>query len=174
MLAQIQNIMDTTGSNSTDAFADVLSELSDDDYFKLAAVKKAAGPKATFKSVLKGQADLQELDIPGITSEVPVGASAPASPVVPVIPVSTPVAPLDLLDISNVTSYDAKAIYTAFKNVKPVTPNWGGSAIFKNLQALKESSGGTLNYNDGQLLKILDTAFPNKPGCISRSACLPG
>lgn len=89
---------------------------------------------------------------------------APSKPTIIKKPIDVPVAPavIDPLDISTVSQASANKLYEIFKATKPVTPNWGGSAIFKNLQAIKEQTAWFTELsglNDGQLLKLLDKAY---------------
>lgn len=75
----------------------------------------------------------------------------------------TPEAPalIDPLDISQIPDSMVNKLYGQFKASKPVTPNWGGSAILKNLDAVKPWLTGPewTGLNDGQLLKMLDKAY---------------
>jgi len=84
-----------------------------------------------------------------------------------IAPASTAV---DLLDISGVPDSLAQSFYKAYKKLKPVTPSWGGAAIYKNLQAIKASLGPDFaGLNDGQLLKLLDKVWYQNAKAGSKS-----
>lgn len=104
--------------------------------------------------------------VPPGTVKVKLPGTPPHAPAIP-SPVPLPPAatggPVDLLDISSVTPKMQADLWQAFKGIKPVTPNWGGAAIFKNLQAVKPWLGPEFaGLNDGQLLKILDQEWGAK------------
>lgn len=85
----------------------------------------------------------------------------PPSVVPTIVTPATATAPaaVDLLDISTVSDVHIKELAAKFKSIKPVTPNWGGSAVVKTLQETKKALGSEFaKYNDGQLLKMLDQA----------------
>ncbi len=58
------------------------------------------------------------------------------------------------------------ALFAKWKSMKPITPGWGGSAIHKQLQALKKDLPSThpelASLSDEDLLKILDEQFAAK------------
>jgi F like protein/ADP-ribosyltransferase exoenzyme len=93
-------------------------------------------------------------------------AKGPEPTIIKKPPVEVPQAPavIDPLDISTVPQQAVDKLYAVFKANKPVTPNWGGSAIYKNLEAIKSQLVGPewAGLNDGQLLKILDKAYGTK------------
>lgn len=74
----------------------------------------------------------------------------------------TPATPKDPLDISHVPNQVIADFFDKFKSIKPVTPGWGGSAIYKTLQQAKELVKDDAAYaglSDAQLLKMLDQRF---------------
>lgn len=95
---------------------------------------------------------------------VPVSVPVTPTPIITPATVSTP-AVIDPLDISHVSDLTTQKLYKIYKASKPVTPNWGGSAIYKNLQTIKATLADDPAFaglNDGQLLKMLDKAFGTK------------
>jgi hypothetical protein len=72
-----------------------------------------------------------------------------------------PPAGVDPLSIAHVPHVLSTDLYDKFKSIKAVTPGWGGSAIYKNLQAVKPllTDPGYVGLNDAQLLKMLDRRF---------------
>jgi len=106
---------------------------------------------------------------PNITWHKPASMSATPTPSVSkptshvvTPPVKPPVVAADPLDISHVTQSQIDTLYDAFKSIKPVTPGWGGSAIYKTLQQVKQSPAvinELIGLNDAQLLKMLDEKF---------------
>lgn len=90
----------------------------------------------------------------------------PPKPIVeePPLPSSAPTDPL-----AGITKSTTAQWYQLFKDTKPVTPGWGGSAIFKTLQQAKAElklNPGLATELDGltdeQLIKLLDQALANQ------------
>ncbi len=145
----------------TDASDDELLHIIDQQY-KLAGGKTSFHEKYT-EWVTTGPG--KKFTPKGTVSVTPPGAHVPVHAPMPGVPSpsATTGGPIDLLDISSVTPKMQADLWQAFKGVKPVTPNWGGAAIFKNLQAAKASLGPEFaGLNDGQLLKILDKEWAAK------------
>jgi hypothetical protein len=102
-----------------------------------------------------------------LPSEVGAPVVVPVTPPSIIINTATEALPtvIDPLDISHVSDATVQKLYKIYKGSKPVTPNWGGTAIYKNLQAIKATLADDPAFaglNDGQLLKMLDKAFGGK------------
>lgn len=91
----------------------------------------------------------------------------------PPLPSTAPVTaqPVNPTDISHVPVVHAHDLLELFKDTKPVTPGWGGSAIYKTLQDAKAKIKANpillekfKGLNDAQLLKLLDQAAAPKAG----------
>ena len=139
----IAKVRSLSGTNLTKKGAKALAKISDDDLAKL----------------VKDYGDSLGKDTSFITLPTPAAA--------PVTPISTTV---DLLDISSISPADAKKLYDGYKQLKPVTPSWGGAAIYKNLQTVKKLLGPEYaGLNDGQLLKLLDQVWYQNAKAGSKS-----
>lgn len=102
-----------------------------------------------------------------LPSKVGAPVAMPVAPPSIIINTATEALPtvIDPLDISHVSDATVQQLYKIYKGSKPVTPNWGGTAIYKNLQAIKATLADDPAFaglNDGQLLKMLDKAFGAK------------
>lgn len=117
---------------------------------------KHTGP-TLLEAFQKGEAGLGPPQVPHVDIPKPIVEKPPLP--------SEAAVQKDLTDISHVPGSVVSDWYEKFKSVKPVTPGWGGSAVYKTLQQAKELVKNDPAYhglNDAQLLKMLDQVLANQ------------